>query len=326
MIETIASFVISFFITYLTLPLILILSKRYSDLLKEPNQIDSHSSAVTTYGGVAIFFGVILSFFTLLKVDSIYGFKWIIGSLLIVFILGIIDDSITLRPLKKFLGQLIAISILVFFNDLRITSMQGLFMVYELPYSLSVILTILTMIVITNAYNLIDGIDGLASMVGILVSFVFLIFFYINGDFNFVIILSAKIFMGDTGSLVIGFVLSIIAIQFVETNFTINNPLFEIKTASLSMAILVVPLFDLLRVFIVRIAQKKSPFSGDRNHLHHLLMDNGLSQIQTSFVLLFFNSIVILAALFLGFLNINYILILICGFGLLFLLTIKKSK
>jgi len=132
--------------------------------------------------------------------------------------------------------------------------------------------------------------------------------------------------MGDTGSLVIGFVLSIIAIQFVETNFTINNPLFEIKTASLSMAILVVPLFDLLRVFIVRIAQKKSPFSGDRNHLHHLLMDNGLSQIQTSFVLLFFNSIVILAALFLGFLNINYILILICGFGLLFLLTIKKSK
>ena len=186
MIETIASFVISFFITYLTLPLILILSKRYSDLLKEPNQIDSHSSAVTTYGGVAIFFGVILSFFTLLKVDSIYGFKWIIGSLLIVFILGIIDDSITLRPLKKFLGQLIAISILVFFNDLRITSMQGLFMVYELPYSLSVILTILTMIVITNAYNLIDGIDGLASMVGILVSFVFLIFFYINGDFNFV--------------------------------------------------------------------------------------------------------------------------------------------
>lgn len=339
--EIIASLIISFFITFLTLPLILILSKRYSELLKIPNKLDSHSTATPTYGGLSIFFGILLSLFILLRVEDIYGLKWIVGSLLIIFALGIIDDSITLRPSKKFLGQLIAISILVFFNDLRITNMQGLFTIYELPYFFSVLLTILTMLVITNAYNLIDGIDGLASLVGILVSAVFLIFFFINGDYNNIIILfaligsliaflrynwpPAKIFMGDTGSLFIGFIFSIIAIQFVETEFKIEYSWFKIKTATLSMAILVVPLLDLLRVFLVRIYHKKSPFSGDRNHLHHLLIDLGLTPIRTSFTLLLFNIIVILTALFFSFLDINYVLLLICGICLLFLLIISKK-
>ena len=234
------------------------------------------------------------------------------GSLFIVFFLGVIDDSITLRPSKKFLGQLIAIIIIVYFNDLRITSMQGLFFIYELPYITSFLLTVLTMLVITNAYNLIDGIDGLAALIGLLVSSVFFVFLFLQNDINFAIILSAiigaliaflrynwhpaQIFMGDTGSLVVGFLLSIIAVQFVETDFQIESQWFQIKTPTLAMAILIIPLQDLLRVFIVRLAQKKSPFSGDRNHLHHLLMDKGLTQIQTAITLLLFNLLVIIAA------------------------------
>ena len=342
MIEIIISLIISFFITYLTIPLILLLSKRYTDLLKIPNLIASHSKAIPTYGGVAIFFGIILSFFILLKIGDIDGVQWIMGSLFIVFFLGVIDDSITLRPSKKFLGQLIAIIIIVYFNDLRITSMQGLFFIYELPYITSFLLTVLTMLVITNAYNLIDGIDGLAALIGLLVSSVFFVFLCLQNDINFAIILSAiigaliaflrynwhpaQIFMGDTGSLVVGFLLSIIAVQFVETDFQIESQWFQIKTPTLAMAILIIPLQDLLRVFIVRLAQKKSPFSGDRNHLHHLLMDKGLTQIQTAITLLLFNLLVIIAALFLGFLNINYVLLLICGLGVLFLIIINKSK
>ena len=220
--------------------------------------------------------------------------------------------------------------------------MQGLFFIYELPYIASFLLTVLTMLVITNAYNLIDGIDGLAALTGLLVSIIFFVFFFLQNDLNFAIILAAiigaliaflrynwhpaQIFMGDTGSLVIGFLLSIIAVQFVETDFKIESQWFQIKTPTLAMAILIIPLQDLLRVFIVRLAQKKSPFSGDRNHLHHLLMDKGLSQIQTSLILLLFNLVVIVAALFLAFLNINFVLLLICGLGLLFLIIIKKSK
>lgn len=342
MIEIIISLIISFFITYLTIPLILLLSKRYTDLLKIPNLIASHSKAIPTYGGVAIFFGIILSFFILLKIGDVDGVQWIMGSLFIVFFLGVIDDSITLRPSKKILGQLIAIIIIVYFNDLRITSMQGLFFIYELPYITSFLLTVLTMLVITNAYNLIDGIDGLAALIGLLVSSVFFVFLCLQNDINFAIILSAiigaliaflrynwhpaQIFMGDTGSLVVGFLLSIIAVQFVETDFQIESQWFQIKTPTLAMAILIIPLQDLLRVFIVRLAQKKSPFSGDRNHLHHLLMDKGLTQIQTAITLLLFNLLVIIAALFLGFLNINYVLLLICGLGVLFLIIINKSK
>jgi UDP-N-acetylmuramyl pentapeptide phosphotransferase/UDP-N-acetylglucosamine-1-phosphate transferase len=342
MIETIISLIISFFITYLTIPLILILSKRYTDLLKIPNLIGSHSTAIPTFGGVAIFLGIILSFFILLKTGEIDRFQWIMGSLFIILFLGVIDDSIRLRPSKKFLGQLIAIVIIIYFNDLRITSMQGLFFIYELPYIASFLLTVLTMLVITNAYNLIDGIDGLAALTGLLVSIIFFVFFFLQNDLNFAIILAAiigaliaflrynwhpaQIFMGDTGSLVIGFLLSIIAVQFVETDFKIESQWFQIKTPTLAMAILIIPLQDLLRVFIVRLAQKKSPFSGDRNHLHHLLMDKGLSQIQTSLILLLFNLVVIVAALFLAFLNINFVLLLICGLGLLFLIIIKKSK
>jgi UDP-N-acetylmuramyl pentapeptide phosphotransferase/UDP-N-acetylglucosamine-1-phosphate transferase len=342
MIETIISLIITFVITYLTIPLILILSKRYTDLLKIPNLIGSHSTAIPTFGGVAIFLGIILSFFILLKTGEIDRFQWIMGSLFIILFLGVIDDSIRLRPSKKFLGQLIAIVIIIYFNDLRITSMQGLFFIYELPYIASFLLTVLTMLVITNAYNLIDGIDGLAALTGLLVSIIFFVFFFLQNDLNFAIILAAiigaliaflrynwhpaQIFMGDTGSLVIGFLLSIIAVQFVETDFKIESQWFQIKTPTLAMAILIIPLQDLLRVFIVRLAQKKSPFSGDRNHLHHLLMDKGLSQIQTSLILLLFNLVVIVAALFFAFLNINFVLLLICGLGLLFLIIIKKSK
>ena len=220
--------------------------------------------------------------------------------------------------------------------------MQGLFFVYELPYIPSFLLTILTMLVITNAYNLIDGIDGLAALIGLLVSLLFFIFFLSQNNLNFVIILAAligglsaflrynwhpaQIFMGDTGSLVVGFLLSVIAVQFVETDFKMESQWLQIKTPTLAMAILIIPLQDLLRVFIVRLLQKKSPFSGDRNHLHHLIMDKGFSQIQTSLILLLFNLVVIVAALFLGFLNINYVLLLICGLGVLFLIIINKSK
>jgi UDP-N-acetylmuramyl pentapeptide phosphotransferase/UDP-N-acetylglucosamine-1-phosphate transferase len=342
MIETIISLIISFFITYLTIPLILILSKRYTDLLKIPNLIASHSKAVPTYGGVAIFFGIILSFFVLLKIGDVDGVQWIMGSVFIIFFLGVIDDSITLRPSKKFLGQLIAITIIVYFNDLRITSMQGLFFIHELSYIPSFLLTVLTMLIITNAYNLIDGIDGLAALIGLLVSVVFFVFFFVQAEYNFTVIIAsiigglaaflrynwhpAKIFMGDTGSLVIGFLLSVIAIVFIEKDFRIESEWIQIKTSTLAIAILIVPLQDLLRVFIVRLLQKKSPFSGDRNHLHHLLIDKGLSQIQTSFTLIAFNIVVIIAALFFAFLNINYVLLLICSLGVLFLVIINKSK
>jgi len=340
MIEILICLIVSFFITYLTIPLILNLSLKYSDLLKEPNTIASHKKAVATFGGVAIFLGIIFSFFLLFRLGDNFGLKWIIASLFLIFFLGIVDDLIKLSPLKKFLGQLIAILIIVYFNDLRITSMQGLFSIYELPYSLSFLLTVFTMLVITNAFNLIDGIDSLAALIGLFISAVFLVFFSISNNFSVVLLIAAligsllsflrynwhpaKIFMGDTGSLLVGFLISVLAILFIETDFELRY--FTVKTAPLSMSVLVIPLFDLFRVFMVRIKQKKSPFSGDRNHLHHLLIDTGMSQTKTALTLFSFNIITFVIVLSLGFLEVNILLLTLISLCILFLIFIKKRR
>ncbi|MGC6428269.1 MAG: glycosyltransferase family 4 protein [Flavobacteriales bacterium] len=340
MVEVLICLVVSFFITYLTIPLILNLSKKYSELLKEPNTIASHKTAVATFGGVAIFFGVIFSFFLLLKVGDNEGLNWIIGSICLIFFLGVVDDLIKLSPLMKFLGQLLAILIIVYFNDLRITSMQGIFGIYQLPYTVSLIFTVLTMIVITNAYNLIDGIDSLATLIGLFIVAIFFISFYLNDNINMMVLISAiigslsaflrynwhpaKIFMGDSGSLLIGFLISIFAVKFIETTFNFGG--FSIKTAPLSMALLVIPLLDLLRVFIVRVYQKKSPFSGDRNHLHHLILDSGVNQTKTAIILLGFNVIVFSIILFFNKFEINLVMFLLAVLCLLFLFILKKLK
>ena len=222
---------------------------------------------------------------------------------------------ILFHQLKKLLGELLAASILVFKANIKLTSLYGIFGIYELSPIVSIGLTIFTIIVIINAFNLIDGINGLSGSIGVLISTVLGLWFYKIGRLDMAIlsfsmvgalvaflkynISPAKIFMGDTGSLLIGMMVSILAIQFIELQKTITDANLVIKAApAFTIAALILPLFDTLRVFTIRLYRGKSPFYPDRSHIHHLLIDSGLSHMAATLILVLVNIIFIAMAFF----------------------------
>ena len=200
----------------------------------------------------------------------------------------------------------VVIAVLVVFADIRLTSLYGVFGFEELGYFYSIIFSLFTMIVIINAFNLIDGINGLSGSVSTLVALFFGIWFMLVGRIELAIIAlslagamlaflrynltPAKIFMGDTGSLLAGAVMAILAISFIEQhNYLTNSPYAFIAAPAVAFSLLILPLFDTLRVFILRVIKGQSPFRPDRNHIHHLLIDAGLSHGQAVVILMTFN-------------------------------------
>jgi UDP-N-acetylmuramyl pentapeptide phosphotransferase/UDP-N-acetylglucosamine-1-phosphate transferase len=212
-------------------------------------------------------------------------------SIAVLFAIGMMDDIKNLSARYKFAIQ-IAVALLIAFSGVRITSFNGLFGIHELSISAQYTFTVLAITGITNAFNLIDGIDGLAGGLGFMSLIILGIFLTLSGDANTAIIAfslsggllgflyynfnPAKIFMGDTGSLVLGFVISVLCIKLIQLNtdvklsFLPHAPVFV-------LSIVMIPVFDTLRVFALRIWSGRSPFSPDKNHIHHLLTNNGWS-------------------------------------------------
>lgn len=216
-----------------------------------------------------------------------------------IFFLGLKDDLMVLSASKKFVGQVIAASILIHLGGIRLDSMHGLFGFQQVPEAFGLALSYLTIIVIINSFNLIDGIDGLASSLGIITMLIFgtyffavdqqayaLLAFSMAGSLVAFLIFNhhpAKIFMGDSGSLMIGLVNSILVIKFIAVA---DSPVVLIPVDSavaVGVSILIVPLLDTLRVFAIRIVNGRSPFTPDRNHIHHLLLDRGLGHAAVTF-------------------------------------------
>lgn len=197
----------------------------------------------------------------------------------------------------------------------------------------SYILTVFIIILIINAVNLIDGIDGLAGSVGIIASVAFGLFFYLSGDYGYTIMAVAllgaliaflrfnlsngpnKIFMGDTGSLVIGFTLAVFAIRFNELVAGGNGILDLISAPSVSIAVLIVPLYDTLRVIILRLHYRQNPFTADHRHIHHMMLRTGMSHKQATLYISLFNvSMIVVAFLLdgLGILLLGLVLLALC--------------
>jgi UDP-N-acetylmuramyl pentapeptide phosphotransferase/UDP-N-acetylglucosamine-1-phosphate transferase len=223
-----------------------------------------------------------------------------------MFLIGAKDDIDPIAPAKKFIGQLFATGILIFFANIKITSLYGIFAIHEIPQIPSVLLSFFVIILIINAFNLIDGINGLSGSIGILMSITYGTWFLLVDKielasvsfalvgallaFLYYNVSPARIFMGDTGSLFIGLTASILTISFMEQNLIIPNSKYAFSSApAVAVGILILPLFDTLRLFVTRIINKKSPFQGDKNHIHHLLLDIGLSHMQATSVLIFVN-------------------------------------
>jgi UDP-N-acetylmuramyl pentapeptide phosphotransferase/UDP-N-acetylglucosamine-1-phosphate transferase len=252
-----------------------------------------------------------------------------------MFAIGIKDDILVISPKKKFLIQLLAALIIVICADIRVTNFHGALGIYAIDYWTSVIFSIFVITLITNALNLIDGIDGLSSSLTIIMSSFFAIWFFVNGNMDLVILATAligslgaffyhnvysrktKVFMGDTGSLILGTILAVFAIEFNELNIE-NSGLHAFKNAPVvALGVLIIPLFDTLRIFIVRMMKGRSPFAPDKNHIHHMLLSLGLSHKHASLILALVNLAFVALVIAMRNIDINMLLYVIITIALL---------
>jgi UDP-GlcNAc:undecaprenyl-phosphate GlcNAc-1-phosphate transferase len=290
----IAIFILAFSVVILSIPSVIYTSLKYRLFDKNDLHRKNHKRNISRLGGLAIVGSFAIS---ILLFSSIINFKeanFLIASCIILSALGLKDDVYGTNTSTKFILQIVVAFILVFFGAFRLTSLYGVLGIGSMAPLWGGIFSIALIIFLNNAFNLIDGIDGLAGGIGIFTSLAFGILFSLMGQIPYAFIafalagaiagflkynwFPAKIFMGDTGALIIGLVSAALAIKFIELNkFTgINKPAFY-SAPAIAVAILIVPIFDSLRVFTVRILTGGSPFKGDRNHIHHRLENLGLT-------------------------------------------------
>ena len=334
---------VSFIVTFLAIPIILQVAEK-KKLYDIPDERKLHTRPVASLGGVGIFAGFLLA--SLLSVQGYLNpeFQYFFAAALVIFFLGLKDDLMILSASKKFIGQIIAASILIHLGNIRLDSMHGLFGFEQVSEGFGLALSYLTIIVVINSFNLIDGVDGLASCLGILTMSVFGVYFFaidqqayallafsMGGSLIAFMIFNhhpAKIFMGDSGSLMIGLVNAILVIQFINVADEPATPIRIGSVVAVAFAILIVPLLDTLRVFGIRIFHGKSPFTPDRNHVHHLLLDNGLNHQAVTFTCVAINIGFIALAWFGQPLGSNYLILimLVLSFSGLGVLYYRKSR
>lgn len=337
---------VSFIITFLAIPVVLQVAEQ-KKLYDIPDERKLHTRQVASLGGVGIFAGFILA--SLLSIQSeasaeLQSFFSFFAAAVIIFFLGLKDDLMIMSATKKFIGQIIAASILIHLGGIRIDSMHGLFGFEKVSEGVSLALSYLTIIVVINSFNLIDGVDGLASSLGILTMSAFGVYFFAINEQAYALLAfsmagsliafmifnhhPAKIFMGDSGSLMIGLINAILVIKFINIADDPSTVIRINSVVAVAFAILIVPLLDTLRVFGIRIFNAKSPFTPDRNHVHHLLLDNGLSHPAVTLTCVGINIGFIALAWFGRSLGPNYLMLimLVLSFSGLGLLYYRKSR
>lgn len=291
------AFIVSFAFTFATTPLV----RRFAfkigaiDIPKDNRRM--HKKPTPRIGGLAIIFG-----FTVATLCFAQPSRQLYGTLAgaaIIAVMGVIDDCKNLPAKLKFVIQFIAALVVVFAGDIKIDVFTNPNFLSDNPYWvlpewLSVTLTVIWIVFITNAVNFIDGLDGLAAGVSAIMS-ISLVFISIRvGEYSIAILgialmgscfgflpfnfNPAKIFMGDTGSTFLGFMLATLSIQGVFKSYAVIS-------FAVPLLILGLPLFDALFAMIRRILRGQSPMTADRGHLHHRLVDMGFSQKQTVFIL-----------------------------------------
>ncbi|NOZ47933.1 MAG: undecaprenyl/decaprenyl-phosphate alpha-N-acetylglucosaminyl 1-phosphate transferase [Chlorobi bacterium] len=300
---------------------------RAKDLVAKPNGRTTHTGFVPALGGFPVFTSILIVLLFFIDFAEYSSFAKFLLSATIIFAVGLKDDILIIDPYKKLGGEIIASLILIVFFNIRFTSMHGFLGINELPYGVSLILTLFAMVVITNSFNLIDGIDGLAGGVGIITTFAFGTWFYLNQYYEMAVFSAAiigsylgflyynfskgenKIFLGDSGSLLLGFTLAFLSIKFNQLCLSEYNQFVILASPSVSFGILILPLFDTLRIIVVRLFSHKRPFAADKKHIHHRLLELLKSHKKTTAVMLIVNIAFIVMVYYLQFLGIVNMLI-----------------
>lgn len=302
MITYLAAAVTGFVIAFMALPVII----KYAvnkNLLVAPDSRRVHTKDTPSLGGIAIFVGFFISSLIWVDLTDLKNVKFILVPFVIIFLTGLRDDLVPLRPLVKLLGQVLASAFVLALLDLRLHSFYGLLGINEWPLVVSYVVTVFTIIVIINSINLIDGLDGLAGSISLVALVAFGIWYYLVEDYFFSVLCFAmagaiiaflifnwepsQIFMGDTGSMIIGLLLSMLVIRFINFNYTLaeENPFHFDSTITTALCVIMVPLYDTLRIVVMRLSKKQSPFKADKTHIHHLIMRLGMSHAKTTWIL-----------------------------------------
>lgn len=345
-------FVVSFITCNYLIPKIRILMIA-KDLAAQVDHRSSHEVPTPNLGGVAFFVNLMISFYFIASFNYfpigdqnvIYEPSNIIISLIpgltILFIVGLKDDILVLAPLSKLLAQTLAAVLFVYHYSKTINTLYGFLGIEDLHPIIAGVISVFIIVAVINALNLVDGIDGLAATVSIIMFAAFgLVFYAVNHFFLFSVCIvligtllaylrfnlspTQKIFMGDTGSMILGFMLGVMAVSFLSLDPTdiAKLPIRGENLPIVTGAILIIPFFDTIRVFLIRILKKKNPFKPDRSHIHHIIIDKfSISHRKASFLLAISNFLVIVGISFLAMTTSNFILLLFFV-GLLLALTV----
>jgi UDP-N-acetylmuramyl pentapeptide phosphotransferase/UDP-N-acetylglucosamine-1-phosphate transferase len=308
----ISGFILALLISLYAVPVVVRVAHSLR-FLDNPNERSAAERPIPTLGGISIFLSFVFSVTISLSGEVMPELIYIIAAVLLMFFVGLKDDILTISPQKKLTAQIIAAGMIIFLAKIRFTNLHGFLGIEGIGTIPGVILTFFAIIVIINAFNLMDGIDGLCAGLSMLAAVVFGSWFYLSGHYNYAILSFTlvggilgffcynvygkknRIFMGDTGSLVLGTIMSVIVICFNEFNIDQTQPFAIASAPAVSFGILIYPLIDTLRVFIIRLLQFKSPFVADKNHLHHRLLTLGFSHKKATYTIMGINLMFILS-------------------------------
>jgi len=341
------SFFASIFLVVFSVPAIsrLAYKRQLFDESQERRKI--HQAHIPHFGGVGIYLGILIPAI-LTSSWRLESWSLLLASLL-VFTTGLVDDFKPVSPAWKFFFQFAAAFVLVVMGDVRVLSLPHIFNYDAIPYLPGVVITVWFIVGLINAFNLIDGIDGLAASLALFLFLVYIILFFNAGSFGLCLLCCSaagslagflffnlssrkKIFMGDCGSLFIGLLAAYATVKILdigEGRLLLFSTHITAKIGFV-VALLGVPMFDTLRVLVLRMLLGRSPFQADDNHIHHRLLCLGLSHLQATAILCGVNLMLAILALVLQQLG-DPIIILLLSVVLLFLnslltILIRRSK
>jgi UDP-N-acetylmuramyl pentapeptide phosphotransferase/UDP-N-acetylglucosamine-1-phosphate transferase len=283
------------------------------------NHRSSHSAPIPAFGGISLFVVFVCAALIMLGIGSSHSIGFVVLSAFILFMSGLKDDLMGTSARTKLLVQLGTACLVLLNSELTVTHLSGFFGIGEVTPAAGFLISLGFIVFLVNAYNLIDGIDGLAGIIAIIAFSVFGVYYYVNNNSFLVLIIASmigalvsfltwnfasskrKMFMGDTGSLVIGFILAVNALIIIAGQPVNPEPFFVPQNAVIFiLTILVIPVLDTLRIIVIRLSNGQKPWVADRNHMHHLLLDKGLSHKQATFCLASLQVIAII-----GYISIN---------------------
>lgn len=296
------SLLTSFFVGLIITPIIILMFKKLN-FTEVPGGRKIHSGYIPSMGGLAFIVAAYFGMLSWLSFEEVMQSRYFLVALAIMFSVGLRDDLMELSAIQKLIGQCIPAFFIIIMADIRISGFYGFLGIYELPYFLSVSISFFLLIVLTNSFNLIDGADGLAGSLSLISFTVLGVWFYYVGLQAYSVIAftlvgavlsflvfnwyPAKIFMGDTGSLSLGFALTVFVIIFVDKNGTMSSwegLKLEAPIAA-GLGLMIVPIYDTIRIFIKRISKGKSPLKPDKSHVHHFLIRMGLGHDRVTLIL-----------------------------------------